>query len=82
MPNVVNGEGVAQQLLINGDKPFFIPTEFHTWNLSFTKSGEGYQALRLPFDTWEGLGIVSSDDMCVRKARFEITPRSLSFPPC
>lgn len=61
MPNVVNGEGVAQQLLINGDKPFFIPTEFHTWNLSFTKSGEGYQALRLPFDTWEGLGIVSSD---------------------
>ena len=54
MPNVVSGEGVAQQVQINGDKPFFIPTDFTAGALSFTKSGEGYQALRLPFPVKEG----------------------------
>ncbi len=29
--------------------------------LCFTKSGEGYQALQLPFNTWAGLGIVNED---------------------
>ena len=58
MPNVVNADGVAQQLQINGDKPFYIPTDFMADSLSFTKSGDGYQALRLPFDTQAGLGFV------------------------
>ena len=59
--NVVNGEGVAQSLIIDGDKPFYIPTDFTATNLTFAKSGEGYQALQLPFDTWAGLGIVTED---------------------
>ena len=48
-------------LLIDGDKPFYIPTEFTAANIAFTKSGEGYQALCLPFNTWSGLGIVNED---------------------
>ena len=59
--NLVDGEGNAQSLVIDGDKPFFIPTDFTAETLSFTKSGEGNQALRLPFDTWAGLGIVKED---------------------
>ena len=59
--NLVDGEGNAQSLVIDGDKPFFIPTDFTAETLSFTKSGEGSQALRLPFDTWAGLGIVKED---------------------
>ncbi|MBQ6192173.1 MAG: M60 family metallopeptidase [Bacteroidaceae bacterium] len=59
--NVVGPDSVARSLVIDGDKPFFIPTEFTAENISFTKSGEGYQALRLPFDTWAGLGIVRED---------------------
>ena len=59
--NVVGPDSVARSLVIDGDKPFFIPTEFTAENISFTKSGEGYQALRLPFNTWAGLGIVRED---------------------
>ncbi|MBP3712496.1 MAG: M60 family metallopeptidase [Bacteroidaceae bacterium] len=59
--NVVDGEGNAQNLVIDGDKPFFIPTDFTASSLTFTKSGESYQALRLPFDTWAGEGIVNED---------------------
>ena len=59
--NVVNAEGVARQVQINGDKPFFVPSNILACNLLFTKSGEGYQALRLPFNTWNGLGIVNED---------------------
>ena len=59
--NVVGPDSVAQSLIIDGDKPFYIPTEFKAQNLSFTKSGEGYQALCLPFITWKGLGIVNED---------------------
>lgn len=53
--NVVNGDGIAQSLVIDGDKQFYIPTEFMAENLTFTKSGEGYQALQLPFETQAGL---------------------------
>lgn len=60
-PNVVSGEGVAQQIQVNGDKPFFIPTEFMASDLTFTKTGEGFMALRLPFDTQAGLGFVDVD---------------------
>ena len=52
--NVVDGDGNAQTLVIDGDKPFYIPTDFTAANLSFTKSGEGYQALSLPFPVTEG----------------------------
>ncbi len=61
--NVVDSEGTAQSLVIDGDKPFYIPVDsvFTAANVAFTKSGEGYQALRLPFDTWAGVGIVTED---------------------
>ena len=59
--NVVGPDSVAQSLIIDGDKPFYIPTEFKAQSLSFTKSGEGSQALLLPFDTWAGLGVVNAD---------------------
>ena len=56
--NVIAPDSTAQNIVIDGDKPFYIPTEFTAENLTFTKSGEGYQALRLPFDTQAGLGLV------------------------
>ena len=59
--NVVGPDSIAQSLVIDGDKPFYIPTEFTAENITFTKSGEGYQALLLPFNTWAGLGIVNDD---------------------
>ena len=59
--NVVGPDSVAQYLVIDGDKPFYIPTDFTAENISFTKSGEGYQALLLPFSTWSGLGVVNED---------------------
>ena len=58
---MVGPDSVAQSLIIDGDKPFYIPTEFKAQSLSFTKSGEGSQALLLPFDTWAGLGVVNAD---------------------
>lgn len=58
--NVVNN-GVAQTLVIDGNKPFYAPTEFTAASLLFTKDGEGYQALSLPFDTQAGLGIIDEE---------------------
>ena len=59
--NVVGPDSVAQSLIIDGDKPFFIPGDFTAQSLTFSKSGEGSQALLLPFDTWAGLGVVNAD---------------------
>ena len=59
--NVVGPDSIAQSLVIDGDKPFYIPTEFTASNLTFTKNGEGYQTLRLPFATQAGLGFVDVD---------------------
>ena len=59
-PNVVNAEGIAQDVQINGDKPYFVPTDFYTYNLTFTKTGNGYQALRLPFDS-RGIGVITEN---------------------
>ena len=53
-PNVISGVDVAQLVQINGDKPFYIPTDFSTQQVRFTKSGTGYQALSLPFSVTEG----------------------------
>lgn len=52
--NVVSGEGVCQNLVIDGDKPMYLPTAFTAESASFTKDGTGYQALMLPFDVTEG----------------------------
>ena len=59
--NVVGPDSIAKSLVIDGDKPFYIPTEFTAENITFTKSGEGYQALLLPFNTWAGQGVVNED---------------------
>ena len=59
--NVVGPDNVAQTIVIDGDKPFYIPTELKAQSLTFAKSGEGYQALCLPFNTWRGIGIVNED---------------------
>ena len=59
--NVVGPDSTAQSVVIDGDKPFYIPGDFTAETLSFTKSGEGYQALRLPFDTQASLGLVDVD---------------------
>lgn len=52
--NVVDGDMNAQSLVIDGNKPFYIPTAFTAHNVTFTKSGEGHQALNLPFNLHEG----------------------------
>lgn len=59
--NVVGPDSICKTLVIDGDKPFYIPTEFTADSIAFTKSGDGYQTLLLPFDTWHGLGIVGQD---------------------
>ena len=61
--NVVGPDSTAQSVVIDGDKPFYIPEDFTAETLSFTKSGEGYQALRLPFDTQASLGLVDVVDV-------------------
>jgi len=58
--NVVGPDSIAQSLVIDGDKQFYIPTDFTAEVLSFTKSGEGYQALRLPFNSYP-LGYITED---------------------
>lgn len=72
--NVVGADGTAQQLRIDGDKPFFVPTEFTAQQIRFTKSGSGYQALSLPFDlTEEGSETVSAGQPVIKEGRADIT---------
>lgn len=52
--NVVGADSVAENIVIDGNKPMYIPTAFTAKNITFTKDGEGWQALKLPFDVWEG----------------------------
>ncbi len=47
--NVINTDSTAQSIVINGDMECHIPQEFTAQSLQFTKSGDGYQALCLPF---------------------------------
>ena len=71
--NVVDIEGVAQQVQIDGDKPFFIPTEFTAQQISFTKAGTGYQALSLPFDvTGEGSETIPAGEPVIKEGRVEL----------
>lgn len=61
---VVDGDLHAQSLVINGDKPLYIPTAFTADKVAFTKSGSGKQALRLPFDLWEGFqGVIEGSSL-------------------
>ncbi|MBO7118879.1 MAG: M60 family metallopeptidase [Bacteroidaceae bacterium] len=68
--NVVGPDSVAQSIVIDGDRKFFNPMDFTATSLTFTKSGEGVQALRLPFDTWAGTGILT--DGCI----VDVTPET------
>ena len=62
--NVVGPDSIAQSVVIDGDKPFYIPVDFTAEVLSFTKSGEGYQALRLPFESY-AMGYISEEGTMV-----------------
>ena len=66
--NVVSGDLQAQNLVIDGDKPFYIPTAFTAGNVSFTKSGSNYQALNLPFNITEGYVGVLEGNRLVKEA--------------
>lgn len=48
--NIINTDGTATSIVLNGDKPAYIPVETTAANVMFTKSIEGYAALDLPFD--------------------------------
>lgn len=64
--NIISKAGVAQKLVIDGNKAMTIPSDFTARSLVFTKPATGYQALRLPFDvanatTVEGNRLVKKD---------------------
>ena len=46
--NIVN-DGTAKQIVLNGDKPAYIPAEIAAESVKFTKTIEGVAALDLPF---------------------------------
>ena len=52
--NVVGPDSTAQSLVIDGDKPLYVPVDFNAQQVRFTKSGTGYQALCLPFTVKNG----------------------------
>lgn len=52
--NVVNTDGTAKTFVIDGDQPFHLAQDITATNLTFKKSGTGYQALNLPFDLSNG----------------------------
>ncbi len=55
--NVINADSTAQNILIDGDTECRIPQPLSATSLRFTKSGEGYQALNLPFAVEEAVTI-------------------------
>ncbi len=60
--NVVGPDSIAQSLVIDGDKPFYIPTDFTSSTIFFSKlTGKGWHALRLPFDMPDGHGIIDEN---------------------
>ncbi len=52
--NVVDVDSTAQRIVIDGDMECHIPQDINAASLTFTKSGEGYQALSLPFPVENG----------------------------
>jgi hypothetical protein len=55
MTNVVDADGKASQIVINGNIPFYNPITIQAANLNFSMKldHEGYNALSVPFDTNE-----------------------------
>ena len=55
MTNVVDADGKAGQIVINGNIPFYNPITIQAANLNFSMKldHEGYNALSVPFDTNE-----------------------------
>ena len=47
--NVINTDGTAQRVVIDGDKPFYSPADATVGTLTFTKNFSNYAALNLPF---------------------------------
>lgn len=58
--NVVDTDGVAKTVTINGDQEMVIPQDFTAQSLTFIKSGTGFQALQLPFDVKGGTTILGN----------------------
>jgi hypothetical protein len=77
--NVVSAEGEAQKIEIDGDKPFFIPTEFTAQQVVFTKEGTGYQALKLPFDVIEGAKTIPAGEPVMKEGKVEINASSVAI---
>ena len=47
--NVVSPDATAKNLVINGDQPWYLPTDVTAESVAFTKTNNGYAALNLPF---------------------------------
>ena len=47
--NVIDLDGTAASIAINGDLPFYLPSDVQAQSLTFTKTVDGYAALDLPF---------------------------------
>ena len=63
-PNVIN-EGTATRIVLNGDKPAYIPTEATAKSIAFKKTVDGMAALDLPFD------VTSSDIAGLKTATYD-----------
>ncbi len=48
--NIVSKAGVAKNFVIDGNLPMIIPSDFTAENLTFSKNGDGFQAMTLPFE--------------------------------
>lgn len=48
--NIIDTDGTAKSMVINGNLPFYLPSETTTNLLTFTMENSAYAALRLPFD--------------------------------
>ncbi len=59
--NVVDMAGTAQSIVIDGDLECRIPQDISAVSLKFTKSGDGFQALSLPFAVSNSTTIVGND---------------------
>ncbi len=59
--NVVDTDGSAQSIVINGDMECHIPQDISAASLRFTKSDEGFQALSVPFAMHNATTIIGSD---------------------
>lgn len=76
--NVVSAESEAQKVEIDGDKPFYIPTEFTAQQVIFTKEGTGYQALKLPFDMIEeDTKTIPAGEPVIKEGKVEINANSV-----